>query len=80
MHALQLRMIRNATQRAHGRFQHYGNCISCWLGLSWRKPAVFLAQALVRGIAKAQLREKRYSDYQIEQMKPAEAHQILGIE
>jgi len=29
---------------------------------------------------KAQLREKRYSDHQIEQLKPAEAHQILGIE
>ncbi len=29
---------------------------------------------------KAQLREKGYSDHQIEQMKPAEAHQILGIE
>jgi hypothetical protein len=29
---------------------------------------------------KAQLRERGYSDDQIAQMKPAEAHQILGIE
>ena len=29
---------------------------------------------------KAQLRKKGYSDDQIAQMKPAEAHQILGIE
>ena len=29
---------------------------------------------------KAQLREKGYSDDQIAQMKPAEAHRILGLE
>jgi hypothetical protein len=35
---------------------------------------------LITQAQKAQLRAKGYSDDQIAQMKPAEAHQILGIE